>query len=166
MGGGTSNVKKGGNAMRGGNKSGALTQQKLNDVADQYQATADNYARLMNRNPNNLLYSEQFANYTDLAGAARRMDASKTEFDGIEAVVAMSNPKIGDTVEITGTIFDGTYKYQYAQTAFGVGNIWLQQNARRPHSFVANPDTVASELDMIRGGRLKVRPSQAKVRFK
>lgn len=161
MGSGSSGLSKGGGGSGGGStqqqgviqgSNGIFSTKDLSAMAgeyDKYKKAAED--RLAN-NPNNMTYREMRDNYDKLSKVARNMDATATSYTGLEAIVALEMAsKIGNEVDISGTIFPGTYKFQNI-TAWGMpGKAWVQQGGNR-HSFGYNTSTIASELGMVSGG--------------
>lgn len=129
-----------------------LTQASLNDRANAYEKLMDSYQNRLSSNPNNIMYRDQQLNYSDLTKAARSMNPGAASYSGLDAVIAMDASPMGTTVNIQGITFSGTYTKKHMTTAFGTGDVWVDS---ANHAFGTKTGTLMSELNQIRGGRLR-----------
>ena len=123
---------------------------------NKYRETAEKMKKEAEKKPNNLHYAEMVQNYTALADAADKFDPEASEHKGMQTVMALQNAKIGDTVEIKGNIFEGTYKLENVKSPWNnkSGPAWVAQDEKNhKHAFANNPATIMSEMRLIDGGK-------------
>lgn len=135
-------------------------------AAERYRQQTENFASRSERNPNNLLYSQERDNYNDLVNAARTMRANAAEYSGLQAAIALDDAREGDEVEITGNVFNGRYRLESRRDPLSgrTGLMFVQQDRFSPHAFGKNVATIESELGLVRGGRLTDR-QESRVRI-
>ena len=123
---------------------------------NKYREVAEKMKKEAEKNPGNLYYSEMVQNYSALADAADKFDPNASEHKGMQTVMALQNAKIGDTVEIKGNLFDGTYRLENVKSPWNnkSGPAWVAQDEKNHrHAFANNPATIMSEMRLINGGK-------------